>query len=53
MSHKKKLTHFSPATGSAVHLLRAPAAAAMQDISETQKDMRLCPEITNPVCGRA
>lgn len=53
MSHKKKLTHFSPATGSAVHLLRAPAAAAMQDISETQKDMRSCPEITNPVCGRA
>ena len=35
-----KLTHFSAATGSAVHLLHEPATGVTQGSSETQKDER-------------
>lgn len=35
-----KLTHFSPATGSAVHLQHVPATEVTQGNSETQKDDR-------------
>lgn len=36
--NQRKLTHFSPATGSAVPLPHAPAAWVTQDNTETQKD---------------
>lgn len=38
MQIRQKLTHFSPASESTLHLLCVPATGVMQDISEIQKE---------------